>query len=359
MKKKFYFLLFLLILFSLSSFVKLGMAQTDDWTLTQVGGDWSYYSPSSWESPYNFTVSYFQYKKEVQNFQKWQFGVRCLDADVGGLWEISKVFHNFYAEVNSTNSDKRVIILISHTRMIHLFGLKDWNTLVLIYRDGDWECCYSGLNNLFVQVYFWRNSSDTIYLSYRLKYSPNDNECVFGEDIPFVVGSSFFNNVTLYQTVEKGLSVNTGGYIKGEKINEEITTGTGGIPNPSTEKELPLAQVIARNVWNELNQIWESFRNALPEDIRNFLDSAGQVISGFGNFLYTMFNVFWSILVDCLPILFGAYGLYLLYLIFSSLEAGDWSPLFEHFFKVGGLFISIGSTLLSVVRTIVNLIKWW
>ena len=204
----------------------------NSWTLIDYAGDWNYFSLTSWESPYNFTISYFQYKKEVQNLQKWQFGVRCLDADVGGLWEISTVYHSFYAEVNNTELNKRVIILVSHSRMIHLFGIKDWKTTVFIYQNGDWKCSYQSINNLFVQVYFWRNSSDVLYLSYRVKYAPSDNECVFGEDIPFVVGSSFFSSVTLYQTVEKGLSVNTGGYIKGEKINEEITCLLYTSPSP-------------------------------------------------------------------------------------------------------------------------------
>ena len=330
-----------------------------DWVFEEVSGDWDYYSLAYWKSPYNYTVSWFGYNQTLENFQKWEFGVRCIDACVGGYWEFSTVYQNFYAELN--HSDTKIGILISHSRKIHFFGIQDWRTDIFVWQDDNWVWRYGSLINAYVKVYIWRNTTDTVYITYQVKYSPQDIDYIFGEDLAFNVGSDWFSNVTLNQKVVKDLTSGgyTGGSIEGEKLEEEIATGTTGISNPKTGSEIPLAKAIAKNIWSELSNLYEGFKNALPEEIRGFLDDAGQTIYGFGNFAYSVFTVLSSVILSNLPLLFGVYAVYLVYIIVKCIEEGDYTPLFEHFFKIGGLFLKAGNTILNVIRTIINLIKWW
>ncbi|RLE45149.1 hypothetical protein DRJ16_00240 [Candidatus Woesearchaeota archaeon] len=348
-----------IILFTLLAFITLISFVNADWVFEEVSGDWNYYSLVNWESPYNYTVSWFEYNQTLENFQKWEFGVKCIDACVGGYWESSSVYQNFYAELN--HSDTKIGILISHSRKIHFFGVQDWRTDIFVWRDNNWEWRYGSLINAYVQVYIWRNTTDTVYITYQVKYSQSDENYIFGEDLAFNVGSDWFSNVTLNQRVEKDLTSGgyTGGSIKGEKLGEEITTGTSGISNPKTGSELPLAQAIAKNIWSELGNLFENFKNALPEEVRNFLDQAGQAIYGFGNLAYALFSTLFGLLVNNLPLILGVYGVYLIYIIVKCVEGGDFSPLFEHFFKIAGLLFAIGNTVLNVIKTIISLIKWW
>ena len=227
--------------------------------------------------------------------------------------------------------------------------------------DGQSQVVIPLLNNMDVEVWIWRSGLEQLSADYMLKFDCYSEECQYIEKANYTVGSSWFENVTIIQRVEKQLY--TLGYcnamIEGEKLKEVI--GSGGVISeaPYTYKELPLAEVIARRVWGYLKSVSDAIYEALPENVQNFISTASTVIYDFGDFTYNLLIALWNTLIPNIPLVFGAYGLYLIYLVFKSIDEGDWSIIVEHFIKITSLFLSLANAVLSVIRTVINLIKWW
>jgi len=211
---------------------------------------------------------------------------------------------------------------------------------------------------MVVEVHIWRSASGTLSLAWLLKYDATEEYATFWDIRNVTLGSAWFNSVTLTQRVEKRLFFGAGAYIKGDKTQETIGSN-GVISQPFSFTELTLVQQIGNEVWRTLGYIQKSIYDALPQNVREFIDQAGAIIYDYGSFAWTMLNSLWSIVIENWVFIIGIYPLYLVYLIFKCMEKGDWTELVEHFFRLSGVFLSLGNAVLGVIRTIVNLIKWW
>jgi len=332
------------------------------WIKTDSAGNWDYQNHNSWKSPYDKNYSYFEYKMNQTSFNRWSFVVRLIDYEVGGLWEIEKCTQLFNATLCDGESwTHKIEILVGHECSIHIFGIKTVKTWIQVKIDGQVEPIIPIQRNMDVEIHIWRSSTDILSITYIMKYDYTQNEANFyREGINKTVGSSWFSNVDLKQRVEKQLYSwgYAEGMIQGEKVQEVIGSG-GAISKPYSFRELTLAEQIGSELWRNLKGLSDMAYNSLPENIREFLDNASKIIYDFGLFVFSLFNILVNILISNIPLVLGAYGLYLLYIIFKAIDKGDFSILFEHFISISKLFIAIGNTVLSVVRTIISLVKWW
>jgi len=347
----------LLLLFSLMpiSFSK------GAWEYQDSYGSWEYYNTNSWKSPYNANYSWFEYKTNQTNLNRYSCVIRLKSYDIGGLWELEKAQQivNF-TFVDESNTHKLEVI-IGHEIRIHLFGYKDVQTYVLISFDDVSEAILPIIRLMDVEIYVWRSSTDTLSVDYLMKYDYTQSEANQVFSYNYTVGSSWFNNVNITQRVEKQLYTlgSCNAMIEGEKLNEVVGSGSYLTEKPYSFTELPLAQQIGNEIWRVLKGVSDTIYNALPQEVKDFLSTASTVIYDFGNFAYTLLIALWDTLISNIPLVFGAYGLYLIYLIFKAMDEGDWSILFEHFIKITSLFLSLANAVLSVIRTVINLIKWW
>ena len=347
----------LLMLFSL---MPIGFSKAD-WEYQDSYGSWDYYSADNWKSPYDANYSWFEYRFEQNNLSKFGFAIRLKNYVIGGLWELEKAQQLVNITLIDANETHKLQILISHELRIHLFGYTDVLTQVLVTFDDKNQIVIPLLNNMDVEVWIWRSGTDQLSADYMLKFDCYSDECQYIEKANYTVGSSWFENVTIIQRVEKQLY--TFGYcnamIEGEKLKEVISSGGVLSEAPYNVEELPLAEVIARRVWGYLKSVSDKIYEALPENVQNFISTASTIIYDFGDFAYSLLIALWNTLIPNIPLIFGAYGLYLIYLVFKSIDEGDFSPLFEHFMKITSLFLALANTVLSVIRTIINSIKWW
>jgi len=335
------------------------------WTQTESQGSWDYHTHYFWRSPCDINYSVFEYTMNQTDFNRWSFVVRLVDYDVGGLWEIEKCQQLFNAtlyDVSETGWTHKIEILVGHDCSIHLFGIKTVQTWIRIKFDTQViEPVIPIQRDMDVDIHVWRSASDTLSITYLMKYDYTETEAMFfREDINKTVGSAWFSTVYLTEKVEKQLYSwgSAVGMIQGEKEQEIIGSGSA-ISKPYSFRELTLAQQFGSEIWRNLKSIWDAVYNALPENVQNFISTASSLIYDFGNLAYNVLILLWDILIPNLPLIFGAYGLYLIYLIFKSIDTGDWTILFDHFIKITSLFVALGNAVLSVIRTIISLIKWW
>jgi len=259
------------------------------------------------------------------------------------------------------NATHRLEILISHECRIHLFGYTDVLTKVSVTFDNVSEVVLPILNNMDAEVWIWRSGVNQLSADYMLKYDCYSEEANLIETRNYTVSSEWFNNVTIIQRVEKQLYTwgSCNAMIEGEKLKEVIGSGSYLTEKPYTYRELSMAEIIARQVWGYLKSVSDAIYEALPEEVQDFISTASTVINDFGDFTYNLLMVLWNTLIPNIPLVFGAYGLYLIYLIFKAIDKGDWSIIVEHFIKITSLFLSLANAVLSVIRTVINLIKWW
>jgi len=308
---------------------------SSDWQFLGSEGDWLYYSPILWETPYSNVYSKFMYGIKIQNFQHFKAIVYLENYDIGGYWEISKG-HQLVSFIFKGNSTI-IAFVVDHQLRIHLLGYKDVLTSCSAINLNNLD---EGLNsisvmkNMYVEIHAWKNSENQLVLAYMYRYDPTDvSATVFQETVLLDIPQSFFNNVTIIEVVEKGLEFGGSCSFKGGLADLNVTSGSGLSQAPYQAKELSWLEIYRKNWW--------------------FIDQLYQL----GSFLWSMLILLWNIVIPCLPLLFSVYVFYLLYLVLGSMEDGDFHKIYDHFIKIAQLFVSIAQAIYQGINTILSHFK--
>jgi len=325
MRKILYFMILLLLV----NLVNIVNAQ--EWELTEQEGDWNYISQTLWESPYSSTYSAFEYTTYVNDFQHLKAIIYLESYDIGGYWEISKAHQGVFFTLSDANNTFTITFIVDYELKIHLLGIKEVVTSACVQAGDSIGIPAMPVSRaMYVEIHAWKRSDNKLVVAYMYKYDPNENATtVFNEEI-IDVNPSWFENVQIIERVEKYCEFGAGAYIKGGLTTLELTSGSGFSSAPYSPKEMAWIGIYRRNFW--------------------FIDTLYQA----GSFLWSMLTLLWNFIIPCLPLLFSVYGFYLLYLVVSCLEDGDFTRLYDHFIRIAQLFVSIIQAIFNAINTIIS-----
>ena len=304
----------------------------DTWTLTGYDGDWSYFSQTLWETPYSSTYSYFEYARSISDFQHLKAMVFLDSYDVGGYWEISNGIMEVDFILTDSNNTFEIVIGCGYCFKIHLLGFKSVETRACALKNG--EMLFPNIvvsKIMYIEVHAWKNANNNLVIACMYKYDPNENATTVYHEIEITdLPNGWDDNLIIKQRVSKILNFGAGCYFKGGLTTLELTSGNGFSSAPYSTQELAWMEIYRRNFW--------------------FID----VLYQAGSFLWSMLTLLWDFLIPCLPLLFSVYGFYLLYLVVSCLEDGDFTRLYDHFIRIAQLFVSIVQAIFNAINTIVS-----
>jgi len=331
------------------------------WTQTEKSGDWTYADHNRWLSPYSGNYSYFSYQDNRTNFNRWSYVVRLTRVAMGGLWDIEKVQQLAGMTLVDSEDVSKISVYIGHEIATIVYGYVSVKTWVTVQVNDTTVSSIWVLRDMDVEVHIWRSEDEKITISYFLliDYTTKAANEV-RENINVSLSSSWFSNVNFREKIEKQFY--TWGFVQGEiegdKPYEVIGTG-GPIGKPYNVMERTLSQIAWEELWNALNTIKLALWSLLPSSITAFLDQAWEAITSFGNLAWTLIHGFGVVLFSNIPLILGAYGLYLVYLIVSCVDKGTFTPLFNHFLRMTEILMAIGHVALMIIHVIVDLVKWY
>ncbi len=321
------------------------------WSEDEVYGTWTGDSTHAyWNSTDDGTTSWRVYSQTVNSFERWSFGKENLDQGVYGWWFSSSVSDRVIATVQGGSWEFKAYL---EHRSIYMLSE---HTIISLDVNGYAYDSYAVQgNDKYIVAYFWR-STDYLVVTLMIKESQNSTEYLYKMQHEFNVGSSWFDSVTLTQEVRKDMGgAYPSGWICGEKIDEELLTGGGGgTPYNETAPE-NLAGSIAKAISDMFSSLAQNIYELLPEGVRGFVDNIGDITVGAGSLFTSLFGLVtnnWEQMEIILVLAF-------LSMVFYLIETGDVSGFVQKFVAIAHFAVSVANLVLAVIRTIVNLIKWW
>lgn len=332
-----------------------------DWSFNSASGGWVSYSDSAWKSTDSGNYEQFGYDWALSSFQLWSFVINSNSSNAGGLAFFATNTQKSTFEINDISNSHVADVIVWHVNHLVAFGYSTQITEFQTYLDGNVLPLYnpSGQSSYHsisvggfepVTVNFYRNGSSLLGISI---YMQN----MKWNEVLDVGASSWFDNVTIHQKIEKIETAYGSGYIGGSKTNEFIVSGSSAsVDNPNDSiVTLSLGQVIAEMFISAMKFAWDHVMSVLPVGMRDALNSVGNVILNvvsFGNTIVGFLGHNYLLII-------GLLGMYEMMFILKYVDDRNIRVWMDHYVSEWHFFVSVGNAMMAVARTIVTLIKWW